>query len=170
MEILHFTLPNTCGLISCPGALFYVEGSPESKIYPPQSYTSFEQFVTKDEAAARAKELDPSYDVNNIYGPLVLTPVNVSTSPVSAYEGANVTLHCEYSCGDNEVVYEWLNPGGLPIPGATGPELTIGNITPIYDGTYTCNVSASNAKGQTGSASGSFKVTVFPPFGGSVGE
>jgi hypothetical protein len=77
-------------------------------------------------------------------------------------------LHCEYACEDAEVAYEWKNPGGLVIPDATTSQLVIGNITPIYDGTYTCAVSASNGKGQTGSASGNFKVTVFPPFGGDA--
>lgn len=168
MKEYTVTSPNTCGLVILPTGIVYISTVGAITFAPDDS--TFEEFLTADDAAARAKELDPSYDVNNIYGPLTLTAVNVSTSPVSAYEGATVTLHCEYSCGDNEVVYEWLNPGGLLIPGATGSSLTIGNITPIYDGTYTCQVSASNEKGQTGSASGSFKVTVFPPFGGSVEE
>ena len=46
--------------------------------------------------------------------------------------------------------------------GATASSLTLSNLTEKLDGTYTCNASASNEKGQTGSASGSFTVTVYP--------
>ncbi len=168
MKEFTITSPNTCGLVIRPSIIFYFN-TVGSLIGAPDDST-FEEFLTADDAAARAKEIDPGYDVNNIYGALPLTPVNVSDNNQSTYEGANVTLHCEYSCEDASVSYQWTNPGGLVIPGATGPTLTIGNITPIYDGTYTCAVSASNEKGQTGSASGSFKVTVFPPFGGDAAE
>ena len=168
MKEFTITSPNTCGLVVRPAGLAYVSTVGATTFAPDDS--TFEEFLTADDAAARAKELDPSYDVNNIYGALTLTPVEVSSPEQSAYEGATVTLHCEYACEDASVSYEWKNPGGLVIPGATTSQLVIGNITPIYDGTYTCAVSASNAKGQTGSASGSFKVTVFPPFGGEVAE
>lgn len=94
--------------------------------------------------------------------PLSLEPVNVSNRTQSAYTGSSLTLNCEYSCGDCEVVYEWLNPGGLPIPGAIGSSLTLSNLTEKFDGTYTCNVSASNDMGQTGYAFGAFTVDVYP--------
>ena len=168
MKEYTVTSPNTCGLVILPAGIAYV--GTVGAITSTSDDSTFEEFLTQDDAAARAVEIDPSYNVNTIYGRLVLTPVNVSADEISAYEGATVTLHCEYACADATVTYKWLNPGNLPIPGATTSELTIGNITPIYDGTYTCQVSASNAKGQTGSAGGSFKVTVFPPFGGSVEE
>jgi hypothetical protein len=148
----------------------YIGDDYAGKIWPADGLDQFEQFVTPGEAATRAREIYPEFNTNVIYGPLDLTSVNVSDPNQSAYEGATVTLHCEYACGDNEVTYEWTNPGGLVIPGATTSQLVIGNIMPIYDGTYTCAVSASNEKGQTGSAGGSFKVTVFPPFGGDAAE
>lgn len=152
--------PNTCGLVILPNGLVYVgvvgadTGAPD--------YTTFEEFLTQDAAAERAKEIDPSYDVNIILGPLTLIPVNISPPEEPAYVGDTLVLNCEYACGDCEVVYEWLNPGGLPIPGATSSSLTLSNLTEKLDGVYTCNATASNEKGQTGSASGSFKVTVYP--------
>jgi hypothetical protein len=168
MQTFTVTSPNTCGLSVTGAEIIYIQAAGLVTFAPDTAV--FSEYLTPDDAAAAALVINPSYDLNNIYGPLALTPVNVSPSEVSAYEGANVTLHCEYSCEDASVSYQWTNPGGLLIPGATGPILTIGNITPIYDGTYTCAVSASNEKGQTGSASGTFKVTVFPPFGGGVAE
>ena len=152
--------PNTCGLVILPTGIVYI-GTVGANTFAPDDST-FEEFLTQDAAAARAKELDPSYDVNNIYGPLILEPVNISDSTQNAYVGDSLVLNCEYSCGDCTVEYQWLNPGGLPIPGATASSLTLNNLTEKLDGTYTCNASASNEKGQTGSASGSFKVTVYP--------
>ena len=160
MKEFTITPPNTCGLVIRPAGLVYVSTVGAITFAPDDS--TFEEFLTQDAAAARAKELDPAYDVNNIYGPLALTPVNISNSNQSAYAGTSLTLNCEYACGDCEVVYEWLNPGGLPIPGATTSSLTLSNLTEKLDGTYTCNATAQNEKGQTGSASGSFKVTVYP--------
>lgn len=160
MKTYTITSPNTCALVVRDAGLAYV-GTPDSVTFAPDDST-FEEFLTADEAAARAVEIDPTYNVNNIYGALVLDPVNVSDNNQSAYTGTSLTLNCEYACGDCEVVYQWLNPGGLPIPGATLPSLTLSNLTEKLDGTYTCNASAQNEKGQTGSASGSFKVTVYP--------
>ena len=168
MDYLQITSPNICALLFQGDVVTYLDSLPPTKIWPPLDYTGFEEFTSIDSAADRAKVVNPEFNVNTIYGPLTLVPVNISNAEISSYEGATVTLHCEYACADATVTYKWLNPGGLEIPGAATSELTIGNITPIYDGTYTCQVSASNAKGQTGSASGSFKVTVFPPFGGSA--
>lgn len=163
MKTYTVTSPNTCGLIIYEGNAVYT-GVVGGVSFAPDDST-FEEFLTADDAAARAKELDPAYDVNDIYGPLNLEPVNISNSNQSAYVGDSLTLNCEYSCGDCTVAYEWLNPGGLPIPGATGSSLTLSNLTENLDGTYTCNASASNAKGQTGSSGGSFKVTVYPTIG-----
>jgi hypothetical protein len=163
MKQFTISSPNTCGLVVRSAGLVYV-GTVGAITFAPDDST-FEQFLTADDAAARAKELDPSFDVNLIYGPLTLTPVNVSDGNQSAYVGDSITLNCEYSCGDCVVSYEWLNPGGLAIPGATSSSLTLSNLTEKLDGTYTCNASASNEKGQTGSASGSFTVKVYPVIG-----
>lgn len=160
MKEFTITSPNTCGLVIRPSTIVYFN-SVGSIIGAPDDST-FEEFLTAGAAASRAKEIDPSYDVNNIYGALVLDPVNVSDNNQSAYTGTSLTLNCEYACGDCVVEYQWLNPGGLPIPGATSSSLTLSNLTEKLDGTYTCNATASNEKGQTGSAGGSFKVTVYP--------
>jgi hypothetical protein len=160
MKEFTITPPNTCGLVVRPAGLVYVSTVGATTFAPDDS--TFEEFLTADDAAARAKELDPSYDVNNIYGPLALTPVNVSPYEESRYAGDSVTLHCEYACEGAEVAYEWKNPGELVIPGATSSHLTLNNLTEKMDGVYTCNVSASNAKGQTGSTADAFTVTVYP--------
>jgi hypothetical protein len=160
--------PNTCGLVILPANLVFINaigaitGAPDD--------ATFEEFLTVDEAAARAVEIDPSYNLNNIYGPLVLTPVNVSDSAQAVYVGDNLVVNCEYECADATVTYQWLNPGNLPIPNATTSSLSFTNLTERLDGTYTCQVSASNAKGQTGSAGGSFTLTVYPNVGGVVAE
>jgi hypothetical protein len=160
MKEFTVTPPNTCGLVILPTGLVFVN-TVGAITFAPDAAT-FEEFLTADDAAARALELDPAYDVNNVYGPLVLTPVEISNPTEAAYAGTDLTLHCEYSCEGAEVSYQWLNPGNLPIPSATTSSLTLGNLTEKLDGTYTCVVSASNAKGQTGSATGSFAVTVYP--------
>ena len=163
MKEFTITPPNACGLVILPDGLVYVS-TVGATTFAPDTAT-FEEFLTADDAAARALELDPSYDVNNIYGPLVLTPVNVSNPTEAAYAGTDLTLHCEYECADATVTYQWKNPGGLIIPSATTSAFTLSNLTEKLDGTYTCEVSASNAKGQTGSATGSFAVTVYPSVG-----
>lgn len=140
----------------------YLDSVAPAKIWPPVGHGAFEQFLTPDDAAKRAKEIDPDYNVNLIYGALTLTPVNVSPSEESTYAGQTVTLECEHACEGAEISYQWLNPGNLVIPGATQSHLTLSNLTERMDGVYTCSVSASNAKGQTGSATGSFKVMVYP--------
>lgn len=164
MQYLQITPPNTCALLSSADGsqILYTTSVAPAKIWPAAGLINFEQFTTSEAALARALELNPSWITNPILGPLTLDPVNVSPSEVSAYAGDSLTLNCEYSCGDCVVTYEWLNPGGLPIPGATSSSLTLSNLTEKLDGVYTCNASASNEKGQTGSASGSFKVTVYP--------
>lgn len=161
------TSPNTCALLECVfpdfNSLTYVEGE-GANVYPSSASTAdtFTEYLTPEDAAAAAILINPDYNVNQILGSLTLDPVNVSNPEQSAYIGTDLTLNCEYSCGDCTVVYEWLNPGGLPIPGATTSSLTLSNLTEKLDGVYTCNASARNAKGQTGFASGSFKVTVYP--------
>jgi hypothetical protein len=173
MAELQLTPPNTCAVIDlgevpAPASpvIYIAEGTGyNAKIGVPDSYTSFQQFTNPDDALAAARVIDPSYPANNILGPLLLTPVNVSDETQNAYAGTDLTLHCEYECADATVTYQWKNPGGLIIPSATTSSFTLSNLTEKLDGTYTCVVSASNAKGQTGSATGSFAVTVYPSVG-----
>ena len=158
--------PNTCGLVILPTYTSYIN-TVGTVIGAPDDAT-FEEFLTADDAAARALEIDPNYNTNAIYGPLALTPVNVSDSTQAAYVGDNLTLNCEYECADAEVSYQWKNPGNLNIPNATTSSLSFTNLTERLDGTYTCQVSASNTKGQTGGAGGSFTLTVYPNVGAVV--
>ena len=142
-----------------------------TEVFTPQPGFTIEESFTPEYAAlfeACPEEVEQNWiqtSDGTFLPPLTLEPVNVSDSSLSVYVGSSITIHCEYSCGDCEVVYQWLNPGGLVIAGATSSSLTLSNLTEKLDGTYTCNVSASNEKGQTGSASGSFKVTVYPTIG-----
>jgi hypothetical protein len=169
MKEFTVTSPNTCGLSVIGTDIVYV-GLAGAVTFAPDAAV-FSEYLTPEDAAAAALVINPSYDLNNIYGPLSLAPVNVSPYEESRYVGESVTLHCEYACEGAEVAYEWKNPGELVIPGATSPHFTLNNLTERMDGVYTCNVSASNAKGQTGSASGTFKVTVYPPIEpGAVAE
>ena len=164
MTFLQITPPNTCGLLYNGDAsiIQYLTSVAPAKIFPASELTEFEEFLTPNGALQRARVLNPTWVTNPILGPLSLTPVNVSEPELSAYTGDSLTLNCEYACADATVTYEWINPGGLVIAGATSSSLTLSNLTEKLDGVYTCNVSASNEKGQTGSASGSFKVTVYP--------
>jgi hypothetical protein len=165
---LQLTPPNTCCLLYNSTELefiTYLAVDYETKIWPGAGKDEFEQFVTPDEAAARARELYPEFNTNPIYGFLSPVAVNISNPTEAAYAGTDLTLHCEYECADATVTYQWKNPGGLVIPSATTSAFTLSNLTEKLDGTYTCVVSASNNKGQTGSATGSFAVTVYPSVG-----
>jgi hypothetical protein len=95
--------------------------------------------------------------------PVPFIPVNVSPSAISAYAGDSVILNCEYSYGDCQISYQWFNPGNLPIEGANQSHLTLNNLVEKLDGTYSCNVFASNGEGQVASTVGSFRVAVYPP-------
>lgn len=148
---IHLTPPNTCGLITFEGGFSYVKGQPSTKIWPPAGYTSFEQFETPEQAAIRARELDPAYNVNRILGSLNLTVINKSEQSVFASVGDTVTLECESSCSDPEaeIAYQWLKNEEY-IPEETSSALNFAEIEEGDFASYTCKCSASNSKGQTG--------------------
>jgi hypothetical protein len=158
------TSPNTCALSVGPdNSIAYAQG--EGVIVGTPDGRVFTEYLTPDDAAAAALAINPSYDVNNIYGPLALIPVTISDPSQSVTYGASVTLDCEYECTDPAatVTYEWLNSSGATV--GTSSSLTISGVTQLTEGTYTCNVSASKANGQTGSATGTFSVTTAIPTG-----
>jgi hypothetical protein len=97
--------------------------------------------------------------------PLTLTAVNVSDSFQFVEYGATVVFNCEYSCDDvtATVTYQWSDPDGSPITGATSSSYTIPNALTLSQGLYTCAVSASNPDGQIGSVDGSFELIVVEP-------
>jgi hypothetical protein len=161
MQTLTVTSPNTCGLSVIGTDIVYIQAAGLLTFAPDTA--TFSEYLTPEDAAAAALVIDPSYDVNNIFGPLTLTPVNVTESPITAIVGAEVAIDCEYECSDPAatVSYQWsLN--GTEIPGAHESTLELSNVSEAYAGDYTCAVSASNAQGQTGSASASFTLTVNP--------
>jgi hypothetical protein len=170
MEALHISLPNTCALVIKGTNIAYVECTPEQNIFPPDGYTSFEQFVDPGDALARAREIDPEYSANTVLGSLVVTPTEVSNPKPAPSEGETVTLEfvCESSDSEAVLSYSWWAPDGKVIAGESEPTLVLSDVTPAMDGRYTCVVSASNAKGQTGSATGSFAVTVYPSVGAAA--
>lgn len=161
MTDLHLTPPNTCALILVGSTIYYVETSPETNIGAPEGYTSFEQFLTPDDALVRAKEIDPAYNANAILGPLLLDPENVSPAAVSVNEGDTVTLNGDYSCEGATITYQWYI-GPTPLEGATSSSLTLQNVTSKNATNYTCSAQAVNAKGQTGGAGNSVFVNVVP--------
>jgi hypothetical protein len=159
---LTISSPNTCALCEfSPTSLLYFDGT---ELWV-EAYDNFTEYLTPEDAAAAALAIDPSYDVNNILGPLTLEPVNVSESPVTALYGTSVTLNSEYSCTDltATVTYQWSGPDGNPIAGATSSSYTLTDALSFSAGTYTCAVSASNPDGQTGAAGGSFELIVIEP-------
>jgi len=160
MQEFTVTSPNTCGLVVLPTGLVYV-GIVDAITAAPDDAT-FEEFLTQGDAATRATEIDPTYDMNNIYGPLYLTPVNISEPRVSADYGSSVTLNCEQECSDPAatITYQWFGPGNGLILGATSSSYTITDATATTNGTYTCHASASLPTGQTGSNIYEFEVLV----------
>lgn len=164
MEALHISLPNTCALVIKGTNIAYVECTPEQNIFPPDGYTSFEQFVDPGDALARAREIDPEYSANTVLGPLVVTPTEVSNPELTPTEGETINLEfvCESSDPEATVSYKWWAPDGKAIAGETEPTLVLSDVTLAMDGRYTCQAEASNAIGQTGSSVMTFTVTVQP--------
>lgn len=163
MQTFTVTSPNTCGLSVIGTEIVYIQAEGLVTFAPDSA--AFTEYATPADAAAAALAINPSYDLNNIYGPLVLTQVNVSESEVSASYGDSVTFDCEYSCDDATatVTYQWSGPDGNPIAGATSSSYTLTDALSFSAGTYTCAVTASNPDGQSGSASGSFALEVSEP-------
>lgn len=164
MDSFTITPPNTCALVFNGDTVTYVY-APGKEVSPGAGVTGYELFETPDQALARAKEIDPDYNSNIILGDLTLLVQDYTPSPVEVVPGDTTTLECSFTCYNDPtatVSYQWLDPKSEAIPGATTSTLTLEKLSDESYGTYVCNVSASNAKGQTGSASGSFKVTVYP--------
>lgn len=157
------TSPNICGLLTGGTELGYISptAGPNAKILT-SSYTGFEEFETVEEAATRAVEIDPTFNTNEILGPLVLEADNVTSSPISAFAGSDLEIDCAYTCTDPTatVTYAWSGPTGSL--GITTSSLLLDNLTENYSGEYTCVVSASNASNQTGTETVNFDLTVEP--------
>lgn len=115
-------------------------------------FDTFEAFETPEEAAARAIEIDPSFDTSGILGPIELTAVNVTESPLQVADGADVTLNAEYSApGDATITYQWFYKE-IELSGATSSSISLSNVTEQVAGLYSCKVSAVNSKNQSGLA------------------
>jgi len=163
MAEFHTTPPNICCLLfddEANVAYFYTGDDHDLIITPGPNLTNFEQFVTQDEAAVRAVEINPNFDVSVIFGYLTLTPVNVSPFEVNVSAGSNLVLDAEYSCEGAEITYQWYNPHEEEIPGATGSQLVIEGVTSRDAGIYACNADARNARGQSGCSRPKFNVKV----------
>jgi hypothetical protein len=161
METFITQPPNICAFVTDGTNVIYAAG--EGVKFYTQTGNSFQEFTTVEDAAQAALVIDPSYDTSGILGPLDLTPVNVTESPITAINGSEVAIDCEYECSDPAatVTYQWsLN--GTEIPGAQESTLDLSNVSEAYAGDYTCTVSATNAQGQTGTATGTFTLTVIP--------
>lgn len=160
MQTFTVTPPNTCGLSVVGSSVVYIETAGRTTYAPDAAV--FTEYLTPEDALTAALLIDPAYDSNIILGPLTLEPVNVSDSPVSALYGTSPTLNSEYSCTDPTatVTYLWKGPDGVVIGGATSSSYTISNVIPENAGTYTCEVLATKANGQTGSAESQIELTV----------
>jgi len=163
MEDFYYqiTLPNTCALTLGPN-MSYEEADPAAKVWPPASQTGFEEFLTAQDAATRAVEIDPTFNGNLILGPLDLQPVDVSSAETDAFVGQSVVINSEYECTDltATVTYSWSGPTGDL--GITTSSLSFDNLSEDYSGTYICTVSASNPVNQTGEVVNFFTLTVTP--------
>lgn len=161
MITLTVTPPNTCGLGLFPsGLILYIPEAGGATLAP--DGTTLEEFLTPEEALARALEIDPSYNPNNILGPLQVFLSAAYENPVVGYLSQSVTIDSESVCSDPSatLTYAWQSPFGNL--GVTSPSITMENLSESYNGTYTCSVSAVNPQGQTGEATFEFNLTVVP--------
>jgi hypothetical protein len=150
--------PNTCGLAILPTGVSLIHIAGANTGAPDES--TFEEFLTLEDAVNRAREIDPSFTTNAVLGSPSLTPLNISNSFQRAHVGSNIVLNCEYSSKECEVTYQWVGLSGLVVPDATSSSLTLEDTTQDSTGTYTCRVNAFNSVGQVSSTSQSFTVEV----------
>lgn len=159
MKTYYITPPNTCCLVESPsGSIIYTQNF--SGPIEATDDATFEEFLTPEDALARAKEIDPNYDANNILGPLTVTLVSTSDLTPTVIAGNDITMSMEAECPEASVTYLWKDPDYQIIPGATGSSLTLSKVTSQQAGTYTGIGYAQNAIGQSGTAVAQFNLTV----------
>jgi hypothetical protein len=167
MQTFYITPPNTCCLVFNEHGITYTQNF-DGPIEVVDGST-FEEFLTPDDALVRAKELDPDYPANSILGPLTVTVVDSSDSTPTVSKGDDVTLFCQVECGDLPITYTWYDPEGQIISGATTDTYTILQAKETDAGIYNCGGTAENAKGQTGVDGATFKLTVLNNQGSGIG-
>ena len=187
MALHTYSGSNTCGLLLDLAApvfkVQYVEPG-VVKIYAPDHKT-FEQFATKEDAAVRARAVQPNFDLNEIFGTFSIEPLNVtgfniagrettgdiygtpvpdrdpyeSTVDVATFEGTAITINSEYTYSSGVLTYAW-SKDGHPIPNATNSSLVFSNPVTEMSGIYTCHVIGTASNGSTGEAINRFNLTV----------
>ena len=167
MKTYYITSPNTCCLTVAGQSITYTQNfnGPVEVV----DSGSFEEFLTPDDALARAREIDPSYPANVILGPLTATVTNSSDPNPTVSKNDDVTFLCEIECEGLPITYSWTGADGALIPEANTDTLTLLSVSPEQEGTYTCIGSAENAKGQTGAAGVAFTLTVLNNQGSGLG-
>ncbi len=167
METYYITPPNTCCLTYNDNSIIYTQNF-SGPIEVVEGGT-FEQFLTPDDAAARAKEIDPNYDVNTILGPLAPTVTSTSDLNPTVSKNDDIAFICEIECDGLPITYTWYDSEGQVIPGATTDTYTILEATETDAGQYSCTGTAENAKGQTGINGVLFTLTVLNNQGNGLG-
>jgi hypothetical protein len=169
MQTFIITPPNTCCLTYQTNSIVFVQNWTDP--IEVADDVTFEEFLTPDDALARAKGLDPNYDSNIILGPLELTPVSYSDLDPVVSKDDDVTMYIEVTCSDPAatITYTWYDPEGQIIPGATTGTYTILQVKESDAGKYICQVAAENEKGQTGGLGPVFNLTVLNNQGSGIG-
>lgn len=105
--------------------------------------------------------------------------VTVSTQPtISICQGNTLTINSNVTGnGSNNVTYQWLDPSGSAISGATNSTLSIANISTSQAGTYTVQISNSTCNPNIISTSATsvvvnnpFTISAGPDLGACVGS
>jgi hypothetical protein len=167
MNTYFITAPNTCCLVHDSASVIYTQNYTGPIEVPGTS--TFEEFLTPDDALVRAKELDPNYDSNNILGPLDAQVISSSDLEPVVSKNDDIAFICEVECDGLPITYTWTGPNGAVIPGATSDTYTILEATETDAGQYSCIGTAENAKGQTGVNGALFTLTVLNNQGNGLG-
>lgn len=174
MQTFQVTSPDICGLVINAGVdkvLAYL-GNTTSKAFANDSDT-FEEFTTLTDAATRAVEIQPDFDLNKIFSAITLVAESVSPSVVRPEIGTEISLSSVYTVsqsGTTTYTYKWyksdrLKASGdttygvipedyLRINGANTGTITSDLFAATMRGTYRCDVEAINlTEGTIGRAS-----------------
>ena len=140
--------PNTCGLVFSGDMIGFI--CAPGKVSFASDNSSLEEFTSLDAAAARAKELNSDYDLNCIYGELILTP-SVETIVAKASFGDSVTLSVDVTSDQDGTIssYVWSDADTNKVLGTT-KELTLSSISSDDYRAYKLTAKATNERGQSG--------------------
>lgn len=167
MQTFQITAPNTCALVILGADITYIPDwtGTTAQIGAPDGST-FEEFLTPEDAATRALVLDPGYDVSLILGPIPST-VDTESGSGSYFYGDPVVLQyvVSSSLAGTTIAYQWKDEAGLDLPGETTSTLNLGGASASVEGGYSCEVTLTSTDGRINEFSGSFTVRTYPVAG-----